>query len=196
MELYDVASSMSTGDASRKHLSRTFSLKGFMGSSNRELEYVKDILNSAELTLEDFALGQISEVAAPNLFDPLEILGNGTERNGEECFKLGRKVLFDCVSECLDLRSRKILVGSCKSWSKWVTLSGRKLWLAEDVYGEILGWKSMEDLMLDEIVDKDMSTQYGRWIDFDIEAFEEVVDMEKGIVASLVDELISDILYF
>ncbi|KAB1202127.1 hypothetical protein CJ030_MR8G002384 [Morella rubra] len=196
MELYDVASSMSTGDASRKHLSRTFSLKGFMGSSNRELEYVKDILNSAELTLEDFALGQISEVAAPNLFDPLEILGNGTERNGEECFKLGRKVLFDCVSECLDLRSRKILVGSCKSWSKWVTLSGRKLWLAEDVYEEILGWKSMEDLMLDEIVDKDMSTQYGRWIDFDIEAFEEVVDMEKGIVASLVDELISDILYF
>lgn len=190
VELCDSASSMPTGDVGTKHISRTFSFIGFKGSSNRELEYVRDILKNTELMSEDFTLGQTSKIVASNLFDQLDNQGNG-----EEYFKLGRKVLFDCVSECLDLRYSEILVGSCKSWAKWVTLSGRKVWLAEELYKEILGWKSMEDLMVDELVDKDMSTQYGRWLDFDKEAFEEGVEIEEGILASLVDELVSDILH-
>lgn len=190
MELCDSASSMPTGDVGTKHISRTFSFIGFKGSSNRELEYVRDILKNTELMSEDFTLGQTSKIVASNLFDQLDNQGNG-----EEYFKLGRKVLFDCVSECLDLRYSEILVGSCKSWAKWVILSGRKVWLAEELYKEILGWKSMEDLMVDELVDKDMSTQYGRWLDFDKEAFEEGVEIEEGILASLVDELVSDILH-
>jgi hypothetical protein len=195
VELSDSASSMPTEDVGTKHISRTFSFIGFKGSSNRELEYVRDILKNTELMPEDFELGQTSEIVAPNLFDQLDNQGNGSERNGEEYFKLGRKVIFDCVSECLDLRYSEILVGSCKSWAKWVTLSGKKVWLAEELYKEILGWKSMEDMMVDELVDKDMSTQCGRWLAFDKEAFEEGVEIEKGILASLVDELVSDILH-
>lgn len=196
IELSDSASSLSTGDVSRKHISRTFILTDLKGSNNWELEYVRDILSNAELTLEDFVMGQTNKVITPNLFNQLETQGNGTERNGDEYFKLGRKILFDCVSEFLDLRCRQIFIGSCKAWAKCVKLSGRKGWLAEELCKEILCLKSTEDLMVDELVDKDMSTQDGRWLDFDIETFEEGVDIERGILTSLVDELVSDILLF
>ncbi|XP_050273808.1 uncharacterized protein LOC126716845 isoform X3 [Quercus robur] len=195
-ELSDTASSISTWDVGIRHISRTFSSKSFKGSSNWELEYVRDILDNAELSSEDFELGQAGKVIASNLFDQLEYQGNGSEINEEENVKLGRKVLFDCVTECLNLRYSHILVGSCKAWAKWMTLCGRKVLLAEEFYKEILGWKNMEDFMVDELVDKDMSTQYGRWIDFDIEAFEEGVEIENGILTSLVDELVSDMLHF
>ncbi|KAH0994390.1 hypothetical protein GBA52_018254 [Prunus armeniaca] len=50
----------------------------------------------------------------------------------------------------------------------------------------------MAELHVDELVDKDMSTQRGRWLDFDIETFEEGLEIEKEILNSLVDELVSD----
>jgi hypothetical protein len=37
-----------------------------------------------------------------------------------------------------------------------------------------------------------MSTRYGKWLDFSIEAFEEGLEIENGILTSLVDELVSD----
>ncbi|KAK4358715.1 hypothetical protein RND71_020944 [Anisodus tanguticus] len=52
----------------------------------------------------------------------------------------------------------------------------------------------MEELMVDEVVDKDMSTQRGKWTDFSFEAFEEGVDIEKGILSSLMDEPIHDLI--
>lgn len=66
-----------------------------------------------------------------------------------------------------------------------MTWPGRKMWVAEELYKEILGSKSMENLMLDELVDKDMSTRHGRWLDFDIEAFEEGVNIGERILDSL-----------
>lgn len=194
MELSDSASSISM-DVGTKHISRTFSVAGFNGSSNRELEYVREILKNTDLLSECLVSGQTIKLVAPNLFDRLNNLGNGSERNGEEYFKLGQKFLFDSVSECLDSRFSQILVGSCKSWAKWLTLSNKKLWLAEELYKEISGWKSMEDMLVDDLVEKDMSTQYGRWLDFDKEAFEEGVEIEEGILASLVDELVTDLLH-
>jgi hypothetical protein len=50
----------------------------------------------------------------------------------------------------------------------------------------------MGDMMVDELVDQDMSTRYGKWLDFSIEAFEEGLEIENGILTSLVDELVSD----
>ncbi|KAJ6694469.1 hypothetical protein OIU85_005180 [Salix viminalis] len=84
--------------------------------------------------------------------------------------------------------------GSCKAWTKLSTLFQRNGWLAEELYKEILGWQSMGDLMVDELVDQDMSTSYGKWQDFSIEAFEDGVDIEDGILTSLVNELVSDLL--
>ncbi|KAG5614567.1 hypothetical protein H5410_014391 [Solanum commersonii] len=67
-------------------------------------------------------------------------------------------------------------------------------WLAEGVHREIAGWTSMEELMVDEVVDKDMGTQHGKWTDFSFEAFEEGVDIENGILSTLMDKLIHDLM--
>lgn len=56
--------------------------------------------------------------------------------------------------------------------------------LAEGVHREIAGLTSMEELMVDEVVDKDMGTQHRKWTDFSFEAFEEGVDIEKGILST------------
>jgi hypothetical protein len=50
--------------------------------------------------------------------------------------------------------------------------------------------------MVDELVDKDMSSQYGRWLDFEIDAFAFGVEVESQIFNSLVNEVVADILLF
>ncbi|XP_050223925.1 uncharacterized protein LOC126673726 [Mercurialis annua] len=192
-ELSDSASSISTVEIGRKHIAKTFTAPQFKQSSEWELDYVRDVINNAELMLTDFRLDQTAMVVNPYLFHLLEIQQNETERNEEELAKLERKVFFDCVSECLELMCGQTFVGSYKSWDKTWRLFQRKGWLAEELWKEISGWKSMGDLMVDELVDNDMSVGYGRWLDFKVEAFEEGVGIEKEILTCLVDELVSDL---
>ncbi|KAI5566281.1 hypothetical protein BDE02_13G009900 [Populus trichocarpa] len=193
-ELSDSASSISIVDVVRKYTTRTCSTTELKELSDWELDFIRDILNSAELNLKGFALGQTFKVINPNLFDLLENQDKGMESNEVEYSKLARKLLFDCVSEFLDFKCRQTFVGSCKAWAKLSTLFQRKGWLAEELYKEILGWQSMGDLMVDELVEQDMSTPNGKWLDFSIEAFEDGVEIEDGILTSLVDELVSDLL--
>ncbi|KDP23410.1 hypothetical protein JCGZ_23243 [Jatropha curcas] len=195
-ELSDAASSISTVEMGRKHIIGTFTTTEFNESNDWELDYVRDVLNNTELKLKDFALDQTPNVITPNVFFLLENQRNRTKRNEEEYSKLERKILFDCVSERLDLICKQTFVGSCNSLAKLCTLFQRKgWWLAEEIHREILGWKGMGDLMVDELVDRDMSTQNGKWLDFNIEAFEEGVEIEREILTSLVDELVSDLLF-
>jgi hypothetical protein len=193
-ELSDSASSISLVDVVRKYTTRTCSTTELKELSDWELDFIRDIVNSAELNLKGFALGQTSKVINPNLFDLLENQDKGMESNEVEYSKLARKLLFDCVSEFLDFKCRQTFVGSCKAWAKLSTLFQRKGLLAEELYKEILGWQSMGDLMVDELVEQDMSTPNGKWLDFSIEAFEDGVEIEDGILTSLVDELVSDLL--
>ena len=178
---------------SGKQITRRFGLTDSDRPSNWELEYLRNILSNAELALEDFALGDANKHITPTLFDHLENEENGIEKNEEECSKLERKVLFDCVNECLESRSQQMFSGTC---SRRGRLSPRKEWLAVEVYEEILGWKDMADLMVDDLVDKDMSTGLGRWLDFDNEAFEEGLVIENEMLTSLIDELVSDLIGF
>ncbi|KAB5556045.1 hypothetical protein DKX38_006954 [Salix brachista] len=192
-ELSDSASSISTMDVVRKYTTRTCSMTKSKESSDWELDFMRDILVSAELNLKDFSLGQTSNVVNPDLFDQLENQDRGMENNEEDYSKLARKLLFDCVSESLDYKCVRILSGSCKAWARLSTLFQRKGWLAEELYKEILGWQSMGDMMVDELVEQDMSTQTGKWLEFSIEAFEEGLEIEDGILTSLVDELVSEL---
>ncbi|KAG5244732.1 GPI-anchored adhesin protein [Salix suchowensis] len=192
-ELSDSASSISTMDVVRKYTTRTCSMTKSKESSDWELDFMRDILVSAELNLKDFSLGQTSNVVNPDLFDQLENQDRGMENNEEDYSKLARKLLFDCVSESLDYKCGRILSGSSKAWDRLSTLFQRKGWLAEELYKEILGWQSMGDMMVDELVDQDMSTQTGKWLEFSIETFEEGLEIEDGILTSLVDELVSEL---
>lgn len=78
-------------------------------------------------------------------------------------------------------------------WEKGVGVLGRKEQLAKEVVKEISDWRGMGDCMVDELVDKDMSCWYGRWMDFDIDAFTIGVEVETQILDSLVEEVLADI---
>ncbi|OIV90887.1 hypothetical protein TanjilG_15620 [Lupinus angustifolius] len=161
-----------------------------------ELEYVKDILTNAELMAEEFVVGQTDKIITPNLFDVLENRSNETENYNKEYSKLERKVLFDTISECLELRCRKAFVGSCKGWPIWMASVKRKSRLAGELYKEVLRFKNVEEetMVVDELVSKDMSIGLGTWLDFDIEAFQEGLDVELDIVTYLINEIVVDLL--
>ncbi|XP_027934502.1 uncharacterized protein LOC114189970 [Vigna unguiculata] len=164
-------------------------------SWNVEFEYVKYILNSAELMTEKFVMGETDKIIMPNLFDLLETKSTVAE-NYEKYSKIERKAIFDTVSECLELRCRQVFVGSCKAMPKWVASVQKKSSLAEDLYKEMLNLRNMEELVVEELVCKDMSTPWGRWLDFDTEASEEGSELEFDIVTCLINELVSDFLQF
>ncbi|XP_009338197.2 uncharacterized protein LOC103930573 isoform X2 [Pyrus x bretschneideri] len=189
-EFLDSASSASTGDASGKSTTIISGSYYFNQTNDWELEYVRYILSNVDLEMEEFALGDAQHVITPSLFDHLD------NQEQEEYLKLEQKILFDCVNETLQFRCKQIFVGSRKAWDRLTTLSQRKGRLAEELYKEISGCKNMVELIGDELVDKDMSTQRGKWLDFEVEAFEEGLEIEKGILNCLVDELVSDFFNF
>lgn len=190
-DLSDSASSTSTGAVVEKYATRSI-LRGLVRSTKWEIEYVKEILCNVELMFKDFSLGRAGEIINPHLFDQLESRKIQWETDSGES-RLRRKVLFDCVSECLDLRSGRFVGGGYGAWVKGVAMVRRKEWLAEEVYKEICGWRGLGDCMVDELVDKDMSSQHGRWLDFQLDAFALGVEVEGEIFNSLVEEVLADI---
>ncbi|KAK4406719.1 hypothetical protein Sango_0678400 [Sesamum angolense] len=156
---------------------------------------ILNIYCNAELMLEEFALGRVHTVISPDFFHQLENQKMEPKKSTGEHFKIQRKLLYDCVGECLEARCECLLTGSQKVWAKQMTLFHKKQRLADELYREISSWKNIEELMVDELVDKDMSCRNGKWTDFETEAFEEGVEIEKRILTSLVDELIPDFLF-
>ncbi|XWS38968.1 hypothetical protein CRYUN_Cryun18bG0009200 [Craigia yunnanensis] len=193
-ELSDSASSISSGTMAKRN-QNIIVMSDPMNSVNWELEYVKLILCNVEIMFKDFALGRAPEIINPHCFNQLESRRGGFGSDGEES-RLERKVLFDSVSECLDLRCRRYVGGGCRTWAKGVTILRRNEWLADEVYKEISGWRGMGDCMVDELVDKDMSSQYGKWVDFEVDAFVLGADIEGQILNALVDEVVAEILQF
>lgn len=190
-ELTDSASSSSIKTLVKREKAAIFVTSNT--GSKWELQYVSEILFYVELMFKDFALGRAHKIINPNLFNQLE--------NGKEVLKenlsennLERKVLFDCVSECMDLRFGRYTNVGFRTWAKGLSTVRRKEYLAEDVYKEISAWKGMEDNMVNELVDKDMSSQYGKWLDFEVEAFELGVEMEGRILNSLINEVVTDLM--
>ncbi|XP_077240816.1 uncharacterized protein LOC143881565 [Tasmannia lanceolata] len=194
MELSDSASSAFTRTLDREKVGEINLEGSHIRSDKQEIEYVREILSTAEVMLKDFPLGHAHEIIDPLLFDRLEKKrpGSRSEAEDKDC-RLRRKALFDCVNECLDLKCSLYIRGGYRTWSKGVTVV-RKEGLADEVYKEILGWRSMGDWMVDELVEKDMSSQLGRWIDFETEVFETGIEIERGILGLLVDEIVADML--
>lgn len=191
-ELSDSASSASVAPLAKINQNtvvKTDSVKSFKW----EPDYVKLILCNVELMFKDFALGRAREIINPHLFYQLETRRVGLESNSKES-RLQRKVLFDCVSECLDLRCRRYVGGGFRMWVKGMAMLRRKEWLAGEVYKEISRWRGMGECNVDELVDKDMSSQYGKWQDFEVDAFLLGSEVESQIFNTLVDEVVADIL--
>lgn len=148
------------------------------------------MLSTAESISTTSLLDPAHRFIEPDLFDHLE---NQPDKNTEEYSKLERKALFDCLNERVVFRRERLFGGGFRSWVKWTSFFRRTDRLGEELYKEISGWRSMGGLMVDELVEKDMSTQYGKWVDFELEEFEEGVEIEDGILTYLVDELVVDL---
>ncbi|XP_047338584.1 serine-rich adhesin for platelets-like [Impatiens glandulifera] len=160
-------------------------------SSGWELEYIKEILLDMEPMFEDYAIGRSQHFVNPQIFHRIE--------NSQKCFYGGdvgkqmRKVLFDFVNESMDLRCRQYTRGGCGYKKGMQTMMRRKEWLAEEVYGEMEGWRGSGDCMVDDLVEKDMSSQFGKWVEFDVAVFEVGVKIEGRILTSLINEVVADI---
>ncbi|GER44958.1 RHO guanyl-nucleotide exchange factor 3 [Striga asiatica] len=162
--------------------------------SHWELQYIRDVLNGAELLLEEFALGRAHRIIAPELFDQLENKNRYFYKDTEKDM-LERKVLFDYVCECFQASYSGLLAGSHKLWVKQTTLVQKRQFLADGLYREISSLANDEEMMVDELVNRDMSSKEGKWVDFESEGFEESIEIEEKILTCLVDELVDDFLF-
>lgn len=176
----------------RKDRACTSGYRNFEPSPNWELVYAIEVLSNADFQLEDYVLGQACLTA--DFFTSWENQKTGSDKAVDEYYKLEQKLVFDFLNECLEFRCEQISVGNHKAWSKLTMLFQKKDLLAEEFYREMSRLTSMKDLSTDEIVDKDMSSHYGKWVDFETEECEEVLDLGDEILSSLVDELMIDLL--
>ncbi|RWW30297.1 hypothetical protein GW17_00005108 [Ensete ventricosum] len=157
------------------------------------LEYVKEILTISEFIVDDlipYFMDQSDEIFDPLLFEKLEENQSLTACEIAERHRRMRKIIFDAVNECLETKHSHYFRAGFRMWSKGVVLAAKDL--SHELYNEISGWNSIEDLMVDELVAKDMSTYLGRWIDFEIEAFEAGVEIQMWLFNTLVDEVVAD----
>ncbi|XP_022748809.1 LOW QUALITY PROTEIN: uncharacterized protein LOC111298301 [Durio zibethinus] len=192
-ELSDSASSLSCGTMAKRE-----SKNGYVRS--HEFSKLGTRICEADtlqcgINVKDFVLGHAQEIINPHLFDQLESRRGVFGSDGGES-RLERKVLFNLVSECVDLRCRRYVGGGFRTWAKGMTILRRNERLAEEVYKEISGWRGMGDCMVDELVDKDMSSQYGKWVEFEADAFLLGEDIDGQILNALVDEVVTEILQF
>lgn len=193
-ELSDSASSTSTGTVLKRREETILTSTDSVNPRRWEFEYVKEMLSNIELMFKDYAVGRTKDIVKPHLFDQLESYHQYSSY-GVVIPIIDRRLVFDCVSECLDLRCRQYVGGGYRSLAKGLSLVRRKEIFAQEVYKEISGWSAnIGDSMIDELVDKDMSNQYGRWHDFDVETFELGTQIQSRILNSLIDEVVADIL--
>lgn len=179
---------------------------------DQELEYVRKIICNAELMSEDVAL--LSEedrpdfLVDPNLFDRLEVQESSTDghlpyglkhSHHNSAFRKvqgswqNRKLLFDCVKDCLCSQYNIRYKGGYRRWIKgpaYVTNDK----LAKDVLKEIKRFSIVTFGMLDELVEQDMNTPMGKWTDCEREMFEIGIEVERNIFTVLVDEVVNDLL--
>ncbi|GER27655.1 fatty acid reductase 4 [Striga asiatica] len=196
-ELCDSASSNSTGTVVKMQVTKTpLDLTNPAKSPGKwELAYISKILFHLQPMFEDYALGQSKGLIKPQLFDQLEFeISKGQLSISGDIPRIERRLLFDYVNECMDLRFTPYVSQGCKSWAKGVSVIKRKEKLVEEVLKEIMGSTGVGDSMIDELVDKDMSSVHGKWLDFDVEAFELGMQIETRILNSLIDELVTDVL--
>uniref|UniRef100_M4FE91 U1-type domain-containing protein n=3 Tax=Brassica campestris TaxID=3711 RepID=M4FE91_BRACM len=148
------------------------------GHRDWELEYITEIISSNQLMVKEISLGMATDILPWSLFDELE---SKRDPRGN----IERKTLFEFVNECLTLKCEKTFMGSCRG----SFLFGRKEVLAEEVKREIERLKKMREMMMvDELVDSEMSSFEGRWLDYKREAYEEGSEIEEEILSDLVDD--------
>ena len=185
-----IISSVTEADDLRSSCSKGFSdCRQTTERLDWEVEYICEIIGSDQLMVKEFALGMDTDILPASLFKELEGRGEAAA-----AAKLKRKTLFDFVNKSLAVKCEQMFRGSCRGilWREGILFEHRD-WLAEELNREIHGLKKMREMMMDELVEKEMSTLEGSWLDFERETYEEGVDIEGEMVSTLVDDLVNEL---
>lgn len=154
------------------------------------------MLSSINLTTNELGslfVNQDGTALDPLLFEKLENRNVYTQGKDHLVRQGYRRLLFDCVNECLETRRLTYFRAGYTAWNKGVAALSRR-GIENEVCKEITSWKSMGEWVEDELVDKDMSTGLGTWVDFRVEEFEAGEEVESEILSSLLNEVIGDMI--
>ncbi|KAK4804611.1 hypothetical protein SAY86_004428 [Trapa natans] len=102
-----------------------------------------------------------------------------------------KELLFDCLLECLELKYRPCSSFGYQRWTRLPSQLNVKI-LVRDVEGELKKWAGLVGMSVDEMIEWEMSHSLGKWVDFDIEAFENGCEIQKDILHNLMEEILDD----
>ncbi|KAL9267242.1 hypothetical protein AKJ16_DCAP25712 [Drosera capensis] len=170
--------------------------------SGTKLEHMKWVISNMALLFADtcshgahkfmdFLLGPFLDELGTSARRTLEcsILGYGVT----ECKKLLKRLLLDCLVECMDLRYHRYWNTGFEVWSKLPRDMNTEL-LIRDFTEEVRKWMLLSRKPIDEIIQSEMSTSVRKWTDFEIEGFESGTEISQAIVQTLVEEVVVDLL--
>ena len=110
----------------------------------------------------------------------------------EQCAVNHRKLIFDCVNEAFRLDLGVDEKQSCQCFPRIPDLS--LPYRSRNVCKQINAWKDMAcNMNVDDIVEKEMNTGNGKWVDFGYEVSDLAVETETSIVDRLINELVVDL---
>ncbi|KAK9683193.1 hypothetical protein RND81_10G122300 [Saponaria officinalis] len=166
-------------------------------------DYMQEIVLNAELLFGNAANLHSSSRFIDFLFGPfldeLETLVIAAWKNsiilGIEVKKEEnplRRFLLDCLVESLDVKYSRYINSGFRTWSRLPKTVNADV-LIKEFDEEVRKWISFAGKTPDEIIEREMGSSLGKWTDFELEAFENGVEINQEIVQSLVDEIVTDL---
>lgn len=136
-----------------------------------------------------FVLNELETLASVMAAKNFSSGSDDTTKGGKE----HKGFIFDCVIEYLDSRFSRY---SNSGFNVWMGLPLRMKteMLIGDIVEEVGRWTELAGLSPDELIYYEMSHSLGKWIDFELEAFETGAEIEVEILQALIDELVIDTL--
>ncbi|KAJ4959612.1 hypothetical protein NE237_019522 [Protea cynaroides] len=174
-----------------------------IGLEGNKLKHAREVLLSTELLFGNASPsdGKEDSIIGPIFLEDLEILFYDLSRSSncrlsfmeaKEGNQL-RKFLFDCMIECLDLEYGHCWKMGFKNWKKMMSEFWREN-LRRKVYEEIRTQTDIAGWNRDEIIDREMSHSLGKWMHFEVEAFETGAEIEQYLLTLLINEMVIDLL--
>lgn len=175
-----------------------------------EEDYLKHVLSSANLSLSKIYSARLllsGPLIESALFDEVEEnfqhqwkWGIQHEHKDEDvgspydhAARINRKLLFDCIGEAL-----KLDIGVNEQES----LQNNMLFLhpsspdscSRRIQRHINDWKAMScGINVDDMVEKEMNSGIGKWVEFPSEVYQIAVDVETSILKDFIAELVLDL---
>nr|GMD51976.1 Futsch light chain LC(F) like [Ipomoea batatas] len=103
-----------------------------------------------------------------------------------------RVFMFDYVLEYLDSKFSRYSESGFRAWTNLLPCLNTEM-LVSEILKELKMWMALAGLIPDELIEWEMSHSLGKWTDFEIELYENGVEIDRDILHSLVDEVVLDL---